>query len=145
MEAVRKIRIMVVDDDPSITLGVEFVLSDEFDAEVEIAEDCASAREKFVPGRYNLITLDYRLPDGTGLDLLKEMKMADARVSIIMMSGTGDRELPEQALSMGATNYVIKDTPELSANLCEVVRAALTAAIPAEADQEKGFQVRDSF
>lgn len=57
----------------------------------------------------DLILLDIRLPDISGMDVLKEIKQKHAQLPVIMVTGFGyDNELVNEALRLGASGYVSK-------------------------------------
>ena len=62
------------------------------------------------------IILDYAMPDGTGLEFLKELQKGERarRVPVIMLTGTGDESIAVEAMKNGASDYLIKGqlTPE---------------------------------
>ena len=63
------IKILIVDDEQGTALAIRKLLQRRFSAEVDLACDCATTREKLETGKYDLITLDYQLPDGDGLEI----------------------------------------------------------------------------
>ena len=72
------------------------------------------------------IILDYAMPDGTGLEFLKELGKRDSsrRVPVVMLTGTGDESIAVEAMKSGARDYLIKGqlTPES-------LRVAISGAI----------------
>ena len=64
---------MLVEDDKALANGIVLALRDA-DKEIEPCYNLKSASMKFNEGNYALVILDLNLPDGSGLDLLKEIK-----------------------------------------------------------------------
>ena len=62
-------------------------------------------------GRFDLVLIDHRLPDGTGLDALKLMRMSQANVhaATIMITGHAQEETAQAALAGGCADYLTKD------------------------------------
>lgn len=54
------------------------------------------------------IVLDYRLPDGTGLELIQRVRATDAQVPIVLITGHGTIELAVEAMKAGATDLLTK-------------------------------------
>lgn len=98
-------RVLVVEDEPEIASSLRALLENEGYA-VEVARSIADAR-RALTGPVDVMLLDWRLPDGEGIDLLKELRrtsdlpvlMVTARVEVI------DRVL---GLEIGADDYVTK-------------------------------------
>ncbi len=57
---------------------------------------------------YDLLLLDYRLPELTGIEVLEALREADLRVPVIMVTGQGDEDTAVQAFKLGAADYIIK-------------------------------------
>jgi PAS domain S-box-containing protein len=55
-----------------------------------------------------IILLDYRLPDGTGLEALEELNKRGSRIPVIIVTGQGDERLAVRALHLGAVDYLVK-------------------------------------
>ena len=89
-----------------------------------LAAACAALAQ--VP---NLLVLDINLPDGSGLELFREMPAA-ARIGIVMCTGRDDRELRIACLRGGADAYLVKpvDPEELEATLLSVHRRVSASA-----------------
>jgi len=57
---------------------------------------------------YDIILLDYKLPDGTGLDILDEMARRGYRIPAVMITGQGNERIAVQAIQHGAADYLLK-------------------------------------
>ncbi len=73
---------------------------------------------------YELVLLDLNLPDGRGLDLLKELRAKDNAVPLIILTAQDQVAVRIEGLNSGADDYLVKpfDLSELSARLAAVVR-----------------------
>lgn len=99
-------RILVVEDDEALGMGIEFALHKAgFQAKVE---DCLeNAREALKNDEYNLILLDNMLPDGTGFELCKELR-EKSDVPIIFLTACDEETNIVQGLDIGADDYITK-------------------------------------
>ena len=81
--------------------------------EIEVAHaDCLSSfAAQLVATRFDLIFLDYFLPDGTGLEALDMIRLSalNCNAAVIMVAGDGMEGLAEQALRGGCSDYILKD------------------------------------
>ncbi len=107
-------RILVVDDESSILDFLRLLLEDEGYA-VKTASSMEAARQLFAEDSFDLVLCDIMMPDGNGLDLLKEIKRDDARASVIMMTAYTSTKSAIEAMKLGAYDYVSKpfDVDEL--------------------------------
>lgn len=101
------IRILVVEDDRGLREGIELALRRE-DMTFFLCDGIAKAREALADGeRVDLILLDLNLPDGSGYDLLKEVK-SSRDIPVIILTAN-DMEIDEvRGLEMGAEDYITK-------------------------------------
>jgi len=100
------VTILMVDDNPEhIALCKEY-LSDRFD--ISTAMSVGEAIHKLDDEIYDLVILDYDLPDGTGMDLLRKIKEMGVESKVIFVSGHDDLDLSFQALKLGANDFVVK-------------------------------------
>jgi len=118
-----QIRVLVVEDDPLMALEIKELLKKEFSAKVETAENCALARNKLSSETFEIIILDYKLPDGDGLELLEEITSTDDHPPAIMVTGHGDEEIAVGAFRLGASGYMVKDK-KMRTMLTEAVKDA---------------------
>src|SRR5216117_3125947 len=102
-----KANILVVDDQDSIRHFVSKAL----EAEGYTVQTMASVREARAAVERDmpdLAVLDLKLPDGTGLELLREIKRVQPEVSVILMTAFGDLETAVESMSAGAFWFVKK-------------------------------------
>jgi DNA-binding response OmpR family regulator len=115
-------RILVVDDEPNIRFFLERVLSKE-GYEVMTA---ASGEESLAVVRnegLDLVLLDLKLDDMSGLDVLETLHQEKPGTAVIILTGYASLETAVEALRHGADDYLYK--PTRAANLRESVRQAL--------------------
>lgn len=106
-------RILYVDDHEDSSLMLQLVLS-ESDYEVQAAHSVESALKLAASENFDLYVVDKRLPDGSGLQLVQELKLLTPGVPSIVYTGDAYEVHREQALTAGADAYVMKpDIDEL--------------------------------
>jgi two-component system response regulator PilR (NtrC family) len=104
------LRLLVVDDEPDLRTLYELTLLREgYDVECagSVEEGWALLHSRG-PGGYQLVITDMRLPDGTGLDLLRRMDEAGRREKAIIITAYGSPENAVEALKAGAYDYLTK-------------------------------------
>jgi two-component system response regulator AtoC len=109
--------ILVVDDERLIRWSLTTRLEEEGYRVVE-AETAAEAVRRFGEGA-DLVFLDYRLPDGDGLDVLRQIKSVDAEALVILLTAYSSVEMAVEAMKQGAYHYANKPF-----NLDEIVLLA---------------------
>src|SRR5688500_16736608 len=100
-------KILVVDDDEQM----QFFLKEALEREpysVTIAGSGAQALERLAGSQFDLVLLDIRLPDTSGLELVGEILQFDQRLPIIMMTAHGTRDTAIEAMRRGAYDYFTK-------------------------------------
>ncbi len=102
-----KANILVVDDQDSIRHFVRKALEDE-GYTVETAASVREARTAVERDMPDMIFLDLKLPDGTGMELLREVKRLQPEVPIVLMTAFGELETAVEAMSAGAFWFVKK-------------------------------------
>jgi two-component system nitrate/nitrite response regulator NarL len=87
MSAIRKVRVMLVEDHLSFRQALAFLLSHEPDLEVVAqAGSLAEAREALVEGRLDVAVVDLGLPDGDGRELIGQLRRTNPGVSVVVLS-----------------------------------------------------------
>ncbi len=99
--------ILVVDDDEVLRRRLVRALRERgFDAEG--AEGCATARARAVERDFDRALVDLRMPDGSGLDLVGDLKAACATTRIVVLTGYGSIATAVEAMRLGAVSYLPK-------------------------------------
>jgi len=119
-----KLTMLVVEDEPNTASNIKRLLCRRFNAYVDVAADLATARLLLGSCRYNLVTLDQFLPDGTGIELLLELHDNLHGPRVVMVSGVDRFSIDPDPLDLGAFDYVMKDE-KMSYHLPNAVRRAL--------------------
>jgi CheY-like chemotaxis protein len=86
--SIGKKRILVVDDDPDITLSIKMALEDIGLFQVNTFNDPELALSSFKPGLYDLVLLDFRMPKMYGHELYDELKKIDRKIKVCFMTAT---------------------------------------------------------
>ena len=117
-------RILLVDDEPSIRQLLAYRLKRE-GFEVVLAENGRDAIKRLEEGGIDLLVSDIRMPDMSGIEVLRTARQLDPDILGIMITAYASKETSVEALRLGASNYVEKGGPEFPAAVVEVVRNAL--------------------
>lgn len=99
-------RLLLVEDDESLGMSLTRYLSSE-KYEVDLAKSIAEAREK-LNKEHELIILDWMLPDGQGIDYLKELREQKNQTPIVMLTARNDLIDKVIGLESGANDYITK-------------------------------------
>jgi two-component system alkaline phosphatase synthesis response regulator PhoP len=116
-------RILVVEDEPGIALGLEDDLKME-GYDVEIVGDGIGAARRAREAAFDLILLDVMLPGKDGFDVCRELRHAGLRTPILMLTAKTQEAEKVMGLELGADDYVTKPfgTRELRARIKALLR-----------------------
>jgi len=127
-------RILIVEDEPDVALGLEMDLREE-GYEVEVIRDGEEAgRVGRQPG-WDLILLDVMLPRRDGFDVCRDLRRAKVRTPILMLTAKAHEAEKIMGLDLGADDYVTK--PFSPRELRARIRALLRRAAPDEPGVER--------
>jgi two-component system alkaline phosphatase synthesis response regulator PhoP len=118
-------RILVVEDEPGIALGLGDDLRME-GYEVEIAGDGLMAARRAREGQFDLIVLDVMLPGKDGFEVCRELRRGGLRTPILMLTAKTQEAEKVLGFEIGADDYVTKPfgTRELRARIKALLRRA---------------------
>ena len=124
--------LLLVDDEPSIQHAFRHALQKD-DLKLRFASTAAEAVAEFRRARPNVVVLDVRLPDATGLETFRRLRDLDARVPVILITGHGTTELAIQAIKEGAFEYLLKpvELPQFRETLDRALRSSAAMRTPA--------------
>lgn len=109
------IDILLVEDNPRHAE----LICDELEVEipgavVTAAEGVEEARAAVARRGYDLVILDFRLPDGDGLEILREFREAGRKEPIVFVTTTASASVAVQAMKLGAADYIVKEEGYIS-------------------------------
>ena len=115
-------RILIVEDDPAIRLGLKRSL--EFEGFiVELARDGEEAVQRAFDVKPDLIVLDLMLPKLNGFEVCRTVRKYDASIPVVILSAKGDEGDKVLGLELGADDYITK--PFSNRELTARIKAAL--------------------
>lgn len=116
-------RILLIEDDPTTSRSIELMLT-----HANLNVYCTDLGEEGVDLAklydYDLILLDLNLPDMTGHDVLRQLRMAKVETPILILTGTDDTENKVRSFGFGADDYLTKPfhREELVARIHAIIR-----------------------
>lgn len=116
-------KILIIEDEKKLADNIcSYLSSEQFTCEV--AYDYQEATEKIHVYEYACIVLDITLPQGSGLDILRELKKARKTEGVLIISAKNSLDDKIMGLSIGADDYLTKPfhLPELAARISAIVR-----------------------
>ncbi len=110
MASTDKLKILIVDDHDIVRKGLAMLVSRQEDLSVvaeagTAAEAVAKARE-FVP---DVVVMDIRLPDGSGIEACREIRDENADIKVLMLTSYSDEEAVMGSIMAGASGYLLKE------------------------------------
>jgi two-component system response regulator HydG len=131
-------KILIVDDDTSFGMMVKgYLKKNNFDA--TLAGSFAKAKILIDKETFDLVLSDYRLPDGTGLDVLRHSKKKSAVLPVVLITAYSDIRVAVSAIKEGAYEYITKpvNAQELLHIVNKVVQSS-KSSIPGSRDYLAG-------
>jgi len=110
-------KILIVDDDPLARDSLARVVKKMGHVPAE-AGSIGEARERIPREDFDLVFCDVRMPDGSGLDILPEIRASGSAPEVIIVTGFGDPDGAELAIKKGAWDYIEKPLSVKAVMLC---------------------------
>ncbi len=106
--SVEPIRVLYMEDDAVLARLILLKLrTGPF--QVDMARNGAEGLRLFSQSEYDVVAVDYSMPECNGLDVLGQLAQEDAATPVIMVTGSGDEQVAVEAMKWGACDYIIKD------------------------------------
>jgi two-component system, sensor histidine kinase and response regulator len=102
-------KVLIIDDDRIDRMAVIRAFKDaDFQTELTEAIDCATGIAVANSHEFDCIFIDYRLPDGNGIELLQKLREQGIRVPIVSLTGQSDDRIAVELMKAGASDYLSK-------------------------------------
>ena len=104
------LNVLLIDDDEDDHILTAALLKEIKGTEYEVTwvSKYADGLAAILADKHDVCLIDYRLGEGTGIELLREAKALDCRVPMILLTGQGDKETDIEATKAGAADYLVK-------------------------------------
>ena len=105
------IEILIVDDHPVLRQGLSQILNEEMDMRVK--SEAGGVKELFdelKKNRFSLVIMDITMPDGNGLDALKQLKKLYPSLPVLILSVHSEEEYAVRVLKTGGSGYLTKES-----------------------------------
>lgn len=124
-------RILVAEDDPSLTAAVVFALRTLNSYAVDCVRDGESALKAMESASYSLLVLDLGLPRLNGFEVLRRLRAKHFGMPVLIMSGRDSPNDKIKGLDLGADDYVVKpfSVRELEARVRALLRRSKQTAV----------------
>lgn len=106
------IRLLIVDDSDLVRRGIKTVISDQEDVRITVvgeASTVASAVAECARLKPDVVLMDIRLPDGTGLDACRQIGQKQPEVRVLILTSHSSDTYVYEAIIAGAQGYLLKD------------------------------------
>jgi len=129
--------ILIVDDEPNVRLNYRTALELEGFKVREATSGVIALEMIAAEGPFDLIVLDMRMPEMTGLELLEKMRQLDCETPVVIITAYGDVPHAVKAMKLGAIDFLQKPlTPQELRNLVwEIISRHTTAEKHSDADK----------
>ncbi len=133
--------VFVVDDHPLVREWLMALIEQQPGLRVcGMAAMAAEAREGIANAQPDAVIVDISLPDGSGIDLIREIKTLLPKAAIISLSMHNERLYAERALRAGARGYIMKS--ENARNIVAAIRQVLAGGVYLSANMTESFTER---
>jgi len=107
MDSISNIRILYIEDDPGLSELFKFVI-ESLGYAVDLASNGTEGLSLTSENPYDIIVIDYQLPDMTGIDIARKLLADDPVRPLLMVTGKGNERVAVEALQLGISDYIPK-------------------------------------
>lgn len=128
--------VLVIDDEVGIRTAIQQVLQDEL-TQVHVESNSQSGVQAFTELGPNVVLLDIRLGNDSGIDTFRKIRQIDPRALVIFITGHGTTQLAIETMKMGAFDYLVKplDLGHLQSIVRQAFKISQTMRMPAAVTQ----------
>jgi DNA-binding NtrC family response regulator len=131
---VTKVRALVIDDDQRVLDRISGILADE-GYEVDLSLSGLQGLEWTTQRHYDIVLTDIRMPDISGMRVLRDIKMTNPSLPVIIISGRATIHSAEHAMKLGAADYLEK--PFSRSQLRDTVTSAMEIATSRDSGEQQ--------
>lgn len=113
-------RTLLVDDTPTVEETVTVLEST--DCRVTVADSISDALVKLRDHQTDAVVTEQSLPDGTGIELLRQIQSTHETLPVLMHTAAGSEKIASEAVEAGAAAYIPKGEKDSAERLCTAVR-----------------------
>jgi DNA-binding NtrC family response regulator len=104
------LKILLIEDNPDhIEITRKILQKASGDYHMDSAMTAAEGLKKIFEEAYSVVICDYRLPDSTALDVLKEINAKNKEIPFIVVTALGNEKVAVDMMKAGAYDYIVKD------------------------------------
>jgi DNA-binding NarL/FixJ family response regulator len=122
--------LLLVEDEPMMHVRLRSILNQlgYDDGALSFASNIAAARRLLEEHPFAMAFVDVGLPDGNGIDLIRDLHHRDRALPILVISAWSDEQIILNALQAGATGYLLKERDDIEISLS--IRSILRGGAP---------------
>jgi two-component system, NarL family, invasion response regulator UvrY len=122
------IRILIADDHSIVREGIKHIIEDESDMRVVAeAADGLEVLSLLSPKKFDLVILDISMPEKSGLDVLKDIKVSTPDLPVLILTMHAEEQYATRVLKAGASGYLTKES--VPGQLINAIRKIVSGGI----------------
>jgi CheY-like chemotaxis protein/predicted RNA-binding Zn-ribbon protein involved in translation (DUF1610 family) len=140
-------RILYVEDNPDDQLILQRSLKQKMPIDYDLitVDTAKKGLNKIEKETFDLLLLDYRLPDMTGIELIQELRKKQVKTPIILLTSKGSENIAVEAMKLGVRDYIVKEDIGSQRLVDSVKEALLKSTLPETVDVETAKSIAALF
>jgi PAS domain S-box-containing protein len=114
-------KILYIEDSETQRQLVKSIIEDECGFQVDAVATGVEGLKTWAAGSYDVLAVDYELPDMNGINICHTILSEQPDLPIVMVTGKGDESIAAEALNLGVSHYITKDSPTVFMKLLPVI------------------------